>query len=95
MPGSGRTISMKDAVTDKLRFKDGRTREMDQIFKAQDKQMEAMGRRILEDRLELKRSDNIKSSDELRAEKAGSVWGLSGSTEYNPATGIRRTRLSF
>jgi hypothetical protein len=73
MPGSGRTISIKDAVIDKLRMKDGRTREMDAIFKAQDEQMTARGRKILEDRVELRRSDNIKSSDELRAEKAGTV----------------------
>ena len=69
MPGSGRTISMKDAVTDKLRFKDGRTKEMDQIFKAQDEQLTATGRTILSDRLELKRSSDITSSDELIAEK--------------------------
>jgi len=91
--GAGRTISMKDAITDKLRFKDGRTREMDQIFKAQDEQMTARGRTILEDRVELKRSSNIKSSDELGAEKQGTV-GLSGFGEYNPAAG-RKTRLSF
>lgn len=93
MPGSGRTISMKDAITDKLRMKDGRTREMDSIFKTQDEQMEARGRTILEDRLELKRSGNITSSDELKAKKQGTV-NLKGSGEYNRAFG-RRTQLSF
>jgi hypothetical protein len=93
MPGSGRTIAMKDAVIDKLRMQDGRTKEMDQIFRAQDRQMEAMGRTKLEDRLELRRSNNITSSDELKAEKQGTV-DLSGAGKYNPATG-RRTRLSF
>jgi hypothetical protein len=78
---------------EKLRIKDGRTKEMDLIFKAQDRQMESMGRTILEDRLELKRSSNVTSSDELRAEKSGNV-GLSGAGEYNPASG-RKTRLSF
>jgi hypothetical protein len=58
-----------------------------------DRQMEALGRTKLEEKLELRRSSNITSSDELRAEKGGSV-GLSGSEKYNPATG-RRTRLSF
>jgi hypothetical protein len=94
MPGSGRTISMKDAVTDKLCFKDGRTKEMDAIFKAQDEQLTARDRTILEDRVELRRSANIRSSDELKAEKAGTV-GLKGAGVYNPATGVRRTRLSF
>jgi hypothetical protein len=83
MPGSGRTISMKD----------GRSKEMDLIFRAQDRQMESMGRTILEDKVELRRSSNITSSDELRAEKGGTV-GLSGAGKYNPAT-ARRTRLSF
>jgi hypothetical protein len=95
MPGSGRTISMKDAVTDKLRFKDGRTKEMDAIFKAQDEQLAATGRTILSDRLELKKSYNVLSSDELKAEKSSGTMGLSGAGgEYNPATG-RRTRISF
>jgi hypothetical protein len=67
---------------------------MDHIFKAQDRQMEAMGRTILEDRLELRRSSNITSSDELRAEKQG-VVDLSDYGRYNPTTGKRRTRLSF
>lgn len=94
MPGSGRTISMKDAITDKLRKKDGgRTKEMDQIFRAQDRQMESRGRTILEDKVELRRSSDITSTDELRAQKSGIV-DLSGSGEYNPATS-RRTRLSF
>jgi hypothetical protein len=45
--GSGsRTISMKDAITDKLRFKDGRKREMDAIFRAQDEQLTSSGRRL-------------------------------------------------
>jgi hypothetical protein len=96
--GSGKghtTINMRDAITDKLRYRDGRTREMDQVFKAQDRQMESMGRTIKSDRVELKRSSNITSSDELRAERSsGTVGGLSGAGEYNPATG-RRTRLSF
>jgi hypothetical protein len=95
LPGSGRTISMKDAVTDKLRFKDGRTKEMDAIFKAQDEQLTSSGRTILSDRLELKRSANIRSSDELRAEKAGTVGLSLGAGKFNPATGSRRTRLSF
>jgi hypothetical protein len=99
MPGSGgrggRTVSIKrqDAIVDKLRMKQGLTKEMDHIFKAQDRQMEAMGRTILEDKVELKRSSNITSSDELRAEKQG-VVDLSDYGRYNPATG-RRTRLSF
>jgi hypothetical protein len=55
-----------------------------------------MERTILEDRVELKRSSNITSSDELRAEKSGTgVLGLTGSGKYNPTTGSRRTRLSF
>jgi hypothetical protein len=89
----GRQHEDNNEVIDKLRMRDGRSKEMDMIFRAQDRQMEAMGRTILEDRLELRRSSNITSSDELRAEKAGTV-GLSGSEKYNPATG-RRTRLSF
>ena len=95
MPGSGRTISMKDAVADKLRMKDGRTKEMDAIFKAQDKQLEATGRTILSDRVELRRSANIRSSDELKAAKSSGTVGLSSSGEYNPASAGRRTRLSF
>jgi hypothetical protein len=91
VPGSGKTVSMKDAITDKLRFKDGRTREMDAIFKAQDEQLTSTGRTILEDKLELKRSANIRSSDELKAEKAGTV-GLSGAGRYNSATGSCRAR---
>jgi hypothetical protein len=94
MPGSGRTISMKDAVTDKLRYKDGRTKEMDQIFKAQDEQLTATGRTIISDKLELKRSANIRSSDELKAEKSSGTVGLSGTGRFNP-TMMRRTRLSF
>ena len=47
-----------------------------------------MGRKILEDRVELRRSANIRSSDELRAEKQGTV-NLKGSGEYNPTTGRR------
>jgi hypothetical protein len=95
----GITVAMKtreDLITDKLRLKDGRSKEMDAIFRQQDKQMEAMGRTILEDKLELRRSSNVKSSDELRAEKSssGTVADLTGSGKYNPATG-RRTRLSF
>jgi hypothetical protein len=85
---------MKDAVTDKLRFKDGRTREMDAIFRDQDERMTARGRTILSDRVELKRSANIRSSDELKAEKSSGTVGLSGAGEYNPVTG-RRTKLSF
>jgi hypothetical protein len=92
MPGSGRTISMKDAVIDKLRYKDGRTREMDQIFKAQDEQLTSTGRTIISDKVELKRSSNVTSSDELRAEKSGTV-SLKGAGEWNPVSG-RRTRLS-
>jgi transcription initiation factor TFIIIB Brf1 subunit/transcription initiation factor TFIIB len=93
--GSGRTVSIKrsDTIIDKLRMKDGRTPEMDAIFKAQDEQLTARGQRILSDRLELRRSSNVKSSDELRAEKSGNV-DLSGVGKYNPITG-RRTRLSF
>jgi hypothetical protein len=56
-------------------------------------QLEANGRTITSDRLELKKSYNVLSSDELKAEK-GSTVGLSGAGKYNPATG-RRTRLSF
>ncbi len=67
--GKARTINMKDAITDKLRYQDGRSREMDEIFKAQDRQLESTGRQITSDRLELRRSDNIKSSDEMRAER--------------------------
>jgi hypothetical protein len=93
MPGSGRTISMKDAVTDKLRSKDGRTREMDAIFKAQDEQLTSTGRTILSDKIELRRSDNILSSEELKAEKSSDTLGLSGSARYNPATVSRR--MSF
>jgi hypothetical protein len=63
------------------------------LTQQQDRQMESMGRTILEDKLELRRSSNVKSSDELRAEKSGTV-GLSGVGKYNPASG-RRTRLSF
>jgi hypothetical protein len=94
--GSGaKTISMKDTITDKLHMKDGRSREMDRIFQQQDRQMEATGKIILEDRLELKRSSNVTSSDELRAENSsGNVGGISGTGKYNPAT-RRRTRLSF
>lgn len=40
---------------------------MDLIFKLQDEQMTSRGRTILEDRAELKRSDSIKSGDELKA----------------------------
>jgi hypothetical protein len=71
MPGRGRTIAIKrsDAIADRLRMKDGRSRELDRILQEQDRQMESMGRRITEDRLELRRSSNITSSDELRAEK--------------------------
>jgi hypothetical protein len=71
MPGAGRTVAIKrkDAIIDKLRMKDGRSREMDQIFRAQDRQMESRGRTILEDKVEIRRSSNITSSDELRAEK--------------------------
>jgi hypothetical protein len=94
MPGSGRTISMKYAITDKLRMKDGRTKEMDAIFKAQDEQLTPKGRTILSDKVELRRSGNILSSDELRAERQGRV-DLSGAGKCNPATGSRRTRLSF
>jgi hypothetical protein len=94
MPGSGRTISMRDAVTDKLRYKDGRTKEMDAIFKAQDEQLESTGRKIISDRLELKKSYNVLSIEELRAEKGGAVGLSSGAGEYNPATG-RKTRRSF
>jgi hypothetical protein len=68
-------------------------KEMDAVFKVQDRQMEARARKILSDRIELKHSDNIKSSDELRAEKAGAV-GFNDSGEYYPAT-RRRIRLSF
>jgi hypothetical protein len=95
MPGSGRTMAVKrqDVIIDKLRMKDGRSRELDRILQQQDRQMEAMGRRITEDRLELRRSSNITSSDELKAEKSGTV-DLSDSGKYNPVTG-RRTRLSF
>lgn len=94
MPSSpGRTISMKDAITDKLRMKDGRTKEMDAIFQAQDEQLEARGRTILSDRLELQHSGNVTSSDELKAEKQGGTVNLKGAAEYNPATS-RRTRLS-
>jgi hypothetical protein len=53
-----------------------------------------MGRTILVDKVELQRSDNIRSSDELRAKKSGTV-DLSGAGEYNPALLGRRTRLSF
>lgn len=74
-------------------MKDGRSKEMDAIFKAQDEQLTARGRTILSDRVELKRSSNITSSDELRAEKAGSA-DLTGFGKYNPVTG-RRTCLSF
>jgi hypothetical protein len=90
--GRGHTVNMRDAIQDKLRMKDGRTKEMDQIFRAQDRQMEAMGRTILEDRLELRRSSNITSSDELRAEKTTTTYCY-----YNPTTAgsSRRTRLSF
>jgi hypothetical protein len=84
---------MKDAVTDKLRFKDGRTREMDAIFRAQDEQLTSRGQKILSDRVELKRSSNVKTSDELRAEKAGTL-DLTGTGKYNTAT-ARRSRLSF
>ena len=99
IPGSsGRTVAIKrqDAIIDKLRMKDGRSKEMDAIFRQQDKQMESMGRTILEDKLELRRSSNVKTSDELRAEKAGTVVDLSSSSggKYNPAT-RRSTRLSF
>jgi hypothetical protein len=45
------------------------------------------------DRVEIKRSSNVTSTDELRIEKEG-VVDLSGSEKYNPVTG-RRTRLSF
>jgi hypothetical protein len=87
---------MKDAVTDKLRFKDGRTKEMDAIFRAQDEQLTSSGRTIISDKLELKRSANIRSSDELRAEKSSGtgIVDLSGTGKYNPAP-RRRTRLSF
>ena len=95
MSGAGRTVSIKtrDTIIDKLRMKDGRSKEMDMIFRAQDRQMESMGRTILEDKVELRRSSNVKSSDELRAEKSGTV-GLSGAGKYNPTT-ARRTNLSF
>jgi len=56
-------------------------------------QLEATGRTITSDGLELKKSNNVVSSDELRAERSGNV-GLKGAGEYNPATS-RRTRLSF
>lgn len=47
--GSGKThtVNMRDAIADKLCMKDGLTREMDQIFKAQDEQLTARGRTIL------------------------------------------------
>jgi hypothetical protein len=80
-------------IVDKLRMKDGRSKEMDMIFRAQDRQMESMGRTILEDKVELRRSSNITSSEELKAERQGTV-DLSGSGKYNPAL-QRRTRLSF
>jgi hypothetical protein len=94
--GSGRTMAIRrsDAVAERLRMKDGRSRELDRILQQQDRQMESMGRTILEDRLELRRSSNVKSSDELRAEKSSGTVGLSGAGRYKPATG-KRPRLSF
>jgi hypothetical protein len=86
---------MKDAITDKLRYRgDGRSKEMDAIFKTDDEQLQSRGRKILEDRVELRRSSSITSSDELKAEKKEREVALRGAGEYNPATG-RRTRLSF
>jgi transcription initiation factor TFIIIB Brf1 subunit/transcription initiation factor TFIIB len=92
---SGRTMAIRrsDVIAERLRMKDGRSRELDRVLQQQDRQMESMGRTILEDRLELRRSSNVKSSDELRAEKSGNV-GLSGAGRYKPATG-KRPRLSF
>jgi hypothetical protein len=60
---------MRDAIADKLRFQDGRSRVLDTILRQQDEQFERMGRTITSDRLELKRSSDITSSDELIAEK--------------------------
>ena len=96
IPPAGHTVAIRrsDAIIDKLRRKDGRSLELDRILQQQDRQMESMGRTILEDKLELRRSSNVKSSDELRAEKSGTVGGLSGTGKYNTATG-RGTRLSF
>jgi hypothetical protein len=93
IPIKGRNHDGDNEIIEKLRMKDGRFKEMDMIFGAQDRQMESMGRTILEDKVELRRSSNITSSDELRAEKAGTV-GLSGAGKYNPATS-KRTSLSF
>jgi hypothetical protein len=81
------------SMVDKLRYeKQGLTQEMDAIFRRDDERLQATGRTIIEDKLELNRSNSITSSDELKAEKSGSV-GLKGSAEYNPAM-RRRTRLS-
>jgi hypothetical protein len=63
------------------------------IFKAQDEQLQSRGRKITQDKVELRQLDNILSNDELKAEKAGNL-GLSGAAEYNSATG-RRTRSAF
>jgi hypothetical protein len=90
--GAGRR---QDLITDKLRMRDGRSREMDAIFKAQDDQLTSTGRTITGDRLELRRSSNITSSEELRAEKGEGSFDLSNTGRYNPATGSRRTRFSF
>jgi hypothetical protein len=64
------------------------------IFRKQDDQLEANGRRILSEHLKIDRSTSITSSSELRAEKGTNSVGLSGAGEWNPATG-RRTRLTF
>jgi hypothetical protein len=94
----GITIPIKSStnVTDRLRYKDACTREMYDIFRKQDEQLEANGRRILEDKVDIRQSENICSSDELRVDKAGNGnVGLAGAgSYYNPATG-RRTRLTF
>ena len=49
-------------------------------------QLEASGRTVTSDRLELKKSYNVKSSDELRAEKQGTV-SPSGAGKYNSVSG--------
>jgi hypothetical protein len=93
--GKARTINMKDAIIDKLRYRDGPTREMDEIFKAQDRQLESTDRQITSDRLELRRSDNIKSCDEFRSEKLGHGYvDLSGAGKYNAATNRRTIIIS-
>lgn len=71
----GITIPIKSSksITDRLRYRDARTKEMYDIFKWQDDHLQDTGRKVTEDNIQLHKSHNITSSDELKSEKAGTV----------------------